>query len=454
MIDSKARDDGGTSAMRRPRDARSSILPQGDKFSTTGLRGWTDAGAGNDSRLMPLLATCSTFHRRRPFLPIAAAWLLGVAAVVRAHAGALAWTVEIAPAGELFPVLDLSQKPPESTAAPGGNGLVIVRVHGDDSPRHLRLEVNIAGLNAPAVVEADLEQRGTVELRPRLDWDTGYLRALHAPQRQSMRISLESSGHPVQTRDVDVRVHPLDDALYFVREGKDHIDLGWVFAAYVNPEDPVVEEVATSARSFDDAFDGPAVTADERERKALAIWSALVRHGLRYAAGDPALSRGPAVYSQRVRLLGDVWSERRANCLDGSVLIASVFERIGIPTLIVLVPGHAFVGYRADKDRVEFLETTLLGEHVHSRDGDPMKAEKDALAIAANFDAARNAGRARWRHVSTRFDRQHGPDYTLIDIGTARSYGIIPLGAHGDHARGGKRTDRAAAALSRESSPQ
>jgi hypothetical protein len=314
----------------------------------------------------------------------------------------------------------------------------------------LRLEVHIVGLHAPSVVEADLERRGTVELRPRLDWDTGYLRALHAPKRQAMRISLESSGQPTQARDVEVRVHSLDDALYFVREGKDRIDLGWVFAAYVNPEDPVVEEVAASARSFDDAFDEPAATADERERKALAIWSALVRHGLRYAAGDPALSRGPAVYSQRVRLLGDVWSERRANCLDGSVLIASVFERIGIPALIVLVPGHAFVGYRADKDRVEFLETTLLGEEVHS----PADAQDDALAIAANFDAARNAGRARWQHVSARFDRRHGPDYALIDIGTARSYGIIPLGAHGDRARGGKRTDRAAAALSRESSPQ
>lgn len=402
---------------------------------------------------MPLLATCSTFRRRRPFVPIAA-WLLGVAAVVQAHAAALAWTVEIAPEGELFPVLDLSQKPPESAAATGGNGLVIIRVHGDDAPRHLRLEVRTPGLRAPSTVEADLERRGILELRPRLDWDTGYLRALRAPERQSMRISLESSGQPMQTREVGVRVHPLDDALYYVREGKDRIDLGWVFAAYVNPEDPVVEEVAASARSIDDEFDQPAATADERERKALAIWSALVRHGLRYAAGDPALSRGPTVYSQRVRLLGDVWSERRANCLDGSVLIASVFERIGIPALIVLVPGHAFVGYRADKDRVEFLETTLLGEEVRSRSEHPAGAQDDALAIAANFDAARNAGRARWRHVSARFDRRHGPDYALIDIGTARSYGIIPLGAHGDRARGGKRTDRAAAALSRESSPQ
>ena len=76
----------------------------------------------------------------------------------------------------------------------------------------------------------------------------------------------------------------------------------------------------------------------------------------------------------------------------------------------------------------------------------------DDAAIAANFEAARSAGRARWRRAASRFDRRHAPDYALIDIGTARSYGIIPLGAHGEgRARAGP---AAAAGLSRKSSTQ
>ena len=172
--------------------------------------------------------------------------------------------------------------------------------------------------------------------------------------------------------------------------------------------------------------------------KALAIWSALTRHGLRYADGDPALSRGPAIYSQRVRLLGEVWNERRANCVDGSVLIASVLERIGIPAFIALVPGHAFVGFCAERGGgIEWLETTLLGR----------AASADDVDIAANFEAARAAGTARWRRSAGRFDRRHAPDYALIDIGTARSYGIIPVGAHGQN-RG--RAGPSAAGLSRK----
>ena len=375
---------------------------------------------------MPLVATRAPIRRRPLPLPIAVL-VFGLVAALWAGAAAFDWSVEIAPDGELFPVLDLSQAAPKSSASGGGNGLVIVRVRGDDAPRHLRVIVTTSGLDTPAIVEADLEPNATIELRPRLDWNVDWLRTLKSPNRQAVAVTLEGSGALAESREVQARVHPLDDALYFVREGREHIDLGWVFAAYVNPRDPVVETIVADARGLDAGFDLPSDDAGDSVRKARAIWTALTRHGLRYAAGDPALSRGPTVYSQRVRLIGDVWDERRANCLDGSVLIASVLERIGIPAFLVLVPGHAFVGYHADRDHVEFLETTLLGDRAPRSPG----ADDDS-AIAANFEAARSAGHARWRRVAGRFDRRHGPDYALIDIGTARSYGIIPIGVHGD----------------------
>ena len=398
---------------------------------------------------MTLLATRSA-HRRR-HAPRLAAFVLLLGAIAletiatSARAAAPDWTIEITPDGELFPVLDLSQAPAESAAPGGGNGLVIVRVRGAEGP--LRLVVETPGLEVPAVVETEIAASGKpIELRPRLRWDTAWLRDLKAPRGQALRLTLESAG-VARVREVAVRVHPLDDALYFVREGRERIDLGWVFAAYVNPDDPVVARVVDDARAIDPAFDTHGDDPETKLRKARAIWAALTRHGLRYAAGDPALSRGPAIYSQRVRLMSEVWNERRANCLDGSVLLASVFERIGMPAFIALVPGHAFVGFRTGKGHAEFLETTLLGAGADSPRAAGTSAETDA-----NFDAALRAGRARWRRTASRFDRRHAPDYALIDIGTARSYGIIPLGARGENVAG----ERAgpAAALPRKSSSQ
>jgi hypothetical protein len=329
-------------------------------------------------------------------------------------AGAFDWQVDVTPAGELFPALQLSQSPRVRADGIGdGDGLVSVRVRGDDLPRHVRLHIDTPGLRRPVELQARLAA-GTrdVDLHPRLEWDTTWLRALDGTRNQTMRLRLEADG-VTQTRRVDVRVHALDDAPYFVREGRDRVDLGWAFAGYVDPHDAVVDAILADARTSDDGFE----RGSDLHRVG-AVWAALERRGLRYDAGDPALSRGPVVWSQRVRLPAAVWRDRRANCIDSSVLIAAVLERLGMHPLIVLVPGHAFVGYRAGGG-AEYFETTLLGA-ARGRAG---------AGAAANFAAARAAGHARWRRVAARLDGRHGPDYALIDIGTARAYGIIPIGA-------------------------
>jgi hypothetical protein len=341
--------------------------------------------------------------------------LLAFSTLLGGSAHAFDWQVEVTPAGELFPALQLSQPPRAGVGGVGGgDGLVSVRIHGDELPRRIRLRVETPGLRAPAEVETTLAA-GThdVELHPRLDWDPVELRRIEGVRRQALRLTLESDGN-TQARRVAVRLHPLDDAPYYVREGRDHVDLGWAFAGYVDPHDPVIDEVLAAARTLQPAFD----VHDEGSelRRVGAIWAALEQRGLRYAAGDPALSRGPVVWSQRVRLPADVWRDGRANCIDSSVLIAAVLERLGMRALIVLVPGHAFVGWHSTNAGAQYLETTLLGA-------------PRARRSQGNFAAARIAGAARWRRAASRLDGRHGPDYALIDIGTARAYGIIPLGA-------------------------
>lgn len=365
-------------------------------------------------------------RRSRGSAPRGARVALGLLALAAcACARAFEWQVEVAPAGELFPALDLSQAPATTPRAPGGgNGLVSVRLSGDDLPRRLRLEVETPGLARPAVLEferAPGDRAGTLDLHPRLDWDVAGLRRLDRARTQALRVVLEAAGRR-ETRDIVVQLHPLHDAPYYVREGGDRVDLGWAFAAYVDPQDRVVDEVLALARALEPGFDaaGAADDPDAGLRRIRAVWRALEQRGLRYDGGDPALSRGPTVWSQRVRLPDEVWRDRRANCIDSSVLIASVLERIGQPALIVLVPGHAFVGYRtgADGSAAEYLETTLLGARTQAGE-----------TAATNFAAARAAGRQRWRKAAARLDGRHGPDYALIDIGAARAYGIIPIGA-------------------------
>jgi hypothetical protein len=353
--------------------------------------------------------------------------------MLSAQAMALSLHVETTPAGDVFPSLELSQSASASESAGGpasGNDLLRVRISKAGASRSVRLVLTTPGLRAPTVITSRIE--GEIVVRPKLDWDAAALRRLEGVREQILTVTAESPGQAVLRRELAIRVHPLDEALYFVREGTARIDLGWAFAAWVDPGDPVVDELLDLA--------GIGVPIDTslppdragRIRQARAIWTALERRGLRYADETAGISQGPVIYSQRVRLLANTWNDRVANCLDGSVLIASALERLGIGSFLVLVPGHAFVGFYTDagKREAEFLETTLLGY------GEPAQrrprvesAEQVRRRAEVGFEAARRAGRERYRKVAKRLDGRHRPDYALIDISTARAYGIMPLPA-------------------------
>jgi len=93
-----------------------------------------------------------------------------------------------------------------------------------------------------------------------------------------------------------------------------------------------------------------------------------------------------------------------ANCIDGTVLFASALEYIGIEPLIVLIPGHAFVGWRrwTGSNVAEFLETTMIGN--------------------STFEDAYNEGNRRYFDV-----KYEEPFPIIIDVKYWRDKGLTPL---------------------------
>jgi len=110
----------------------------------------------------------------------------------------------------------------------------------------------------------------------------------------------------------------------------------------------------------------------------------------------------PQMNSQRVRYPNDALTLGEANCIDGTVLFASALENIGIEPFIVLIPRHAFVGWKrwTDSKYAEFLETTMIG--------------------TASFQDAYNEGNKKYNNEFV-----SGRDFT-IDVEYCRKYGITP----------------------------
>jgi hypothetical protein len=354
------------------------------------------------------------------------------------------WSVRVTPFGGIYPSLELSQArrasaAPETFTLGAGSGLIAVVLTSRHAGENVVVTTRIPEFDRTRQLSANLAQANhRYELYPPLQWNEAGLQSQTKPVSAHIEFSLERDGMPSGTREERVMIHPFDEALYFVRDGAETVDLSWIFAAYVDENDAVVDDILARAKSSGivDDFNGYARDdSDAVFAQAWAIWHAISERGIRYSNADPSIQRGPHVFSQHVRLLRETWNDRSANCIDGSVLIASVLQRVGIHSFLVLVPGHAFLGFYTDADaqHAAYLETTLLGADVATSRAPSFAHDiaitPDTQKSLASFSAALAAGRAHHTRAAAKLDGRHAPDYAVIDIAAAREFGIRPIPA-------------------------
>ena len=94
-----------------------------------------------------------------------------------------------------------------------------------------------------------------------------------------------------------------------------------------------------------------------------AIYNALKARGVVYSS----VTTDFFASSQYVRFPSESIKALSANCIDGSLVMASAIEAIGMHPLVVFIPGHAFLIVRAGEkgtpayDTLFGVETTMIG---------------------------------------------------------------------------------------------
>ena len=146
-------------------------------------------------------------------------------------------------------------------------------------------------------------------------------------------------------------------------------DLTKYYAAWVTPHvEPVQALVRKAAEKVPDrriwGYQGrpdPEATATQVK----ALFDTLKEAGILYVDSVIDFGAGAGQVTQRTRLPRESLRQRSANCIDGTVLFASLLESASLHAAIVLVPGHAFVGWETwrGSDQWDYLETTLVGSH-------------------------------------------------------------------------------------------
>jgi hypothetical protein len=237
--------------------------------------------------------------------------------------------------------------------------------------RRLRVSAFIDGYSAAAVetVEIEANAEHTFDLLPVLYPEKAS--SVNEMTRAALNLLVEDLDGKVELhRSVPVWLLPRTSAPLAVTDPADgkRVDMTPYFGAFVTPNAPTVMSFVRKAADHHPEHVLIGYQEDESavEPQVKAVFEALKADAdITYVNSVVTFTPDEGFADQRVRLPRESLSDRQANCIDGTVLVASLLEAISLSPAIVVVPGHAFLGWETWKksDKWRYLETTMIGSH-------------------------------------------------------------------------------------------
>lgn len=279
-----------------------------------------------------------------------------------------------------------------------------------------------------------------VRIMPKAAWNYDALHKIREERPETLSIVVTMNDEVVSEKSETVIFKSIRDCPYYVfldKEDPESLDdISFVFAAYVNENHPWIDGVLKEAieTGIVDSFTGyQSGDPAQVQAQVFAIWTALKSRGITYS--DVSTSTpNQGVAAQTVRFLDESIDAKQANCVDGSVLLASVLRKIGLNVYLVMVPGHCFLAFDLDENgqTIQGLETTLLGDESGDEPADidetlsNLKQEDDEKAFAS-FALALASGDASIKKHAAGFESAKDPDEQIISVSEARKMGIKPI---------------------------
>jgi hypothetical protein len=345
------------------------------------------------------------------------------------------------------------------------NGWIGVSLTDVPKGAEIKVEMSGDGWMKPSkftgkAVNADGEQlEGDIDVMPKGVWDYDALRAIREqkPVNLTIKVSINGKDLPEQTETLVLR--SMNDCPFFVINGdepEDIEDISWCFAAYVNENHPWIDSLLKEALTTAKDADGSALitsftgyqsgSEEEVLKQVFAIWQVLQRRGIKYSDVSTTVP-SKTVVSQVVRFMDETVEATQANCVDGSVLMASILTKIGLDAHLVMVPGHCFLAFAGDAkgESLIGLETTMLGADNLKSIDDLKKLEqkagdnkvdlkklnglvaKEAEASMNTFLNAIDTGNKTLEKHADAILSEEDPNSQLISIAAWRKHGIMPL---------------------------
>src|SRR2546423_5643166 len=350
--------------------------------------------------------------------------LLVVAGLVPAVYGdEIEWTPEANMDHQLFPSLliatatvrpvepeDQEAEKPDPYLLGERFGLVGISIKAPAANTKVKVTVKENELMAASSWSGELaEADKDYFIAPKVNYKFERLRQTTQQVPMNVAFDVEVDGESVGAKLETLQVRSINDCPFAVANSEETLNdenfiagnaaLGWMFAAYVNENHPLLDKILQEAleTKIVSAFKVTTHEHDETLRQVFALWSALQKRGLQYSNTPAPPGCSETVQSQFVRFIDQSLTNTQANCVDGSVLFASLLRKISIEPFLVTVPGHMYVGFYLGAGKSQFigLETTVLGLAEVADDKKP--TEPAALAALRDKLDAATKSRRDWK---------------------------------------------------------
>lgn len=258
--------------------------------------------------------------------------------------------------------------PADSMFVGNPKSCIAVKVRSTKAYSRVRIEVAETPFFSRSVSEFVLAKpRTEYAIYPDVIWNYEALKNNNQAEPISVAITVEMNGKELGQRVRTFSVRSINECLLgYVTGGTRFHDTGIFFAAYVNEENPMIDQLLREALNtrIVNRFLGYQGSPEVVDNQVYALWNVLQKRNFRYSSVSNTSLSSNVVFSQRVRTFDDALESSQINCVDGSVLFASLLRAINIEPILVRTPGHMFVGYYTDANHkdMKFLETTMIGD--------------------------------------------------------------------------------------------
>jgi hypothetical protein len=268
------------------------------------------------------------------------------------------------------------------------NGQLGVQIAALKKGQQVKVEIEANEIMDNSMVEFNMLADATNFFAyPQILYKWSVLETWKQPKPVNIKVKVYVNNQLDRAEQKSIIVRGVNECPYVVttKQGV-MVDLNYVYLSYVNENHPIITEsiipeimkegIIKQIDGYQGVSNG---NYDAVYKQVYAVWHYFNKNNFNYNSLSSyykgTVSDIPMVQAQFVRTFSEVYKTKQANCVDGTILMASILTRMGINAYLITTPSHCYLGFSLDGSdaNMSFIETTLLGSDVKELDAESRK---------------------------------------------------------------------------------